>query len=48
MDHICKKIELKIRDFERDPKKCTGFYVSKKALYYAHYDVLKDYIDEIF
>ena len=48
MDHICKKIELKIREFERDPKKCTGFYVSKKALYYAYYDVLKDYSDEIF
>lgn len=48
MNHICRKIADKLRKFETQPKKSHSFFVSKTALYYAYYDVLKDYQDILF
>lgn len=48
MNHICKIIAQKLRKFETNPKEAKGFFVSKIALYYAYYDILKEYQDIIF
>lgn len=48
MNHICRKIEDKLRKFETQPKKSHSFFVSKEALYYAYYDMLKDYQNILF
>lgn len=48
MNHICRKIENKLRKFESDPQKSHSFFVSNMALYYAYYDVLKPYQNDLF
>jgi hypothetical protein len=48
MDRICERIAAKLRRFEDNPRKSYPCYISKLSFYFAFYNDLTEYEDELF
>lgn len=48
MDYICEKVARKLRRFEDEPKKSYPCFISRIAFFYAYYEELAGYENEIF